>query len=259
MKSSLLVLAGLLGVGAVAGGTASMLQKAPTVPPLTAIPSPQSPGPEVVAPPDRPVALAPTVMTERPATAQPSPTRLNPDDRANATVTAERQVTQCKISMAIVKDDNPPLNVRSRPGMDGTIVGQLKDGSFVSVEREQDGWFKIVEPAGWIAKTKTASRCGQKVEQVSFRPGSTGAQLADEFLGSGSHKYRLSLAQGQTLRVRGTVGPMPAVIAPDGKYLVGLDEARGDWSIVLPRSGEYTFEMDSNFRGYKYEFSVDVR
>jgi hypothetical protein len=259
MKSSLLVLAGLLSAGVVAGGTASVLQKSPMpAPPVAVAPSPDR-GPQVTKAPDR-APDRPTLVQSSPVESSPTPiakARVNPDDRVQSNASG-RQVTRCEVAMAIVKDDNPPLNVRSRPGMDGEIIGQLKQGTFVSVKQEQDGWLAIAEPPGWIAKNKTASRCGRKVEQVRFSPGSRGATLSDEFLGTGSHQYKLSLGQGQTLRLTGAVGPMPAVIAPDGTYLLGIDEARSDWSVVLPSSGEYTLQMDSNFRGYKYEFAVEV-
>jgi hypothetical protein len=161
--------------------------------------------------------------------------------------------------MAIVNDDNPPLNVRTQPNADAAVVSTLENGIFVNVKQEKDGWFEIAEPAGWIAKSKTANRCGEKVEQVQFGPGKSDTELADEFLGTGSHQYKMQLAKGQKLTIQGEVGPMPAVIAPDGRYLVSMDEKPRSWSTELPSSGEYTFELDSNFRGYKYDFSVEVK
>lgn len=255
MKSAAYVIVSLLGVGAVAGGTVALRQPA-TVRPNVAptIVSTTPPTPTIAVLPDkpaepttkiRPIAAPATRATAAPTSSEPAQ--------------AIRKVSSCKILMAIVKDDNPPLNVRDQPSTAGAIVGTVTDGTFVSVKQEQSGWLEITEPQGWIAKTKTASQCGQKVEQVSFGAGQTSATLSDEFLGVGSHQYKLALGQGQTLTVKGEVGPMPAVIAPDGKYLVGMDEAKGTWATQLPSSGEYTFEMDSNFRGYKYDFSVDVK
>jgi hypothetical protein len=255
MKSAAYVIASLLGVGAVAGGTIALRQQpAPPPTPKAVSASPQAPT----------IAALPNKTTETLTKITPTPI-VPPATRATATPTSSepgpaiRKVSSCKILMAIVKDDNPPLNVRAQPNPDGAIVGTVSDGTFVSVKQERDGWLEITEPAGWIAKTKTASQCGQKVEQVSFGAGQTSATLSDEFLGAGSHQYKLALGQGQTLTVKGEVGPMPAVIGPDGKYLVGMDEARGTWATELPSTGEYTLEMDSNFRGYKYDFSVDVQ
>ncbi len=252
MKSAAYVIASLLGVGAVAGGTVALRRQAP--PPVPAAVSPAPQAPTIAALPDKtaepltkitPIAAPATGATATPNNSAPSQ--------------AIRKVSSCKILMAIVKDDNPPLNVRDQPNTAGAIVGTVTDGTFVTVKQEQAGWLEITEPQGWIAKSKTASQCGQKVEQVSFGAGQTSASLADEFLGVGSHRYKLALSQGQTLTVKGEVGPMPAVIAPDGKYLIGMDEAQGTWATALPSSGEYIFELDSNFRGYKYDFSVDVK
>jgi hypothetical protein len=254
MKAAAYVMASLLGVGAVAGSTIALRQQSAPPPALKAVsPVPQAPA----------IAVLPDKTAETPTQVIPSPiappvTRTVPPTNSSSSP-AIRKVSSCKILMAIVKDDNPPLNVRAQPNPDGAIVGTVADGTFVSVKQEQAGWLEITEPAGWIAKTKTASQCGQKVEQVRFGAGQTGATLADEFLGVGSHQYKFVLGQGQTLTVKGQVGPMPAVIAPDGKYLVGMDEARGSWATKLSTSGEYTLEMDSNFRGYKYDFAVDVQ
>jgi Bacterial SH3 domain len=252
MKSAAYVIVSLLGVGAVAGGTVALRQQPSPPPAPKAVASPQAPTIAVL--PDKTVEPPPKITPIAPPTTRATATPTN-----NEVSPAIRKVSSCKILMAIVKDDNPPLNVRDQPNGTSTIVGTVSDGTFVSVKQEQDGWLEITEPKGWIAKTKTASQCGQKVEQVSFGAGQTSATLTDEFLGAGSHQYKLALGKGQTLTVTGAVGPMPAVIAPDGKYLVGMDEAKGTWATELPSSGEYTFEMDSNFRGYKYEFLVDAK
>jgi hypothetical protein len=163
--------------------------------------------------------------------------------------------------MALVNDPNPPLQVRSEPSVEtGRVVGQLEDGVFVTVEREEQGWFKITIPLeGWIAKNRTVSTCGEKLETVRFAPGGDAAEIADEFVGTGSHQYRLQLDKGQTLSLKSEVGPLPSVQAPDGSYLTGMSEDRTTWSTQLPQSGEYTFEMESNYRGYKYDFVVQVK
>jgi hypothetical protein len=255
MKSAGYVIAGLLGAGAVAGGTVALRQPTPlaTPPSVTSAVSTVPQPPTIASLPDKPAIIPPTKITPTPITARPiAPTNPAP----NAAI---RQVSSCKILMAIVKDDNPPLNVRAQPDVTSPIVGTVTDGTFVSVKQEQSGWLEIAQPAGWIAKSKTASQCGQKTEQVRFSAGQTSATLADEFLGTGNHQYKLALSKGQTLTVKGGVGPMPAIVAPDGTYLVGLDQARGTWATTLPADGEYTFALDSNFRGYKYEFTIDVQ
>ena len=62
----------------------------------------------------------------------------------------------CKITQAVVSDPNPPLNVRSSPQVrDSEIVGKLNNNTFVSVAEEQNGWLRITDPPGWIAKNRT--------------------------------------------------------------------------------------------------------
>jgi hypothetical protein len=175
---------------------------------------------------------------------------------------AARQVKSCEITMAKVNDPESPLNVRSQPTTEGSqIVGTLRNGEFVTVEREQDGWLQISIPmSGWIAKNRTESGCNQKLEQVSFAAGQDQVTIRDRFIGTGSHRYVLQAKQGQTITVTREAGAFPAVIAPNGKYLTGdPDDRRTDWSGTAPQTGEYIFQLDSNFRGYPYAFSVQIQ
>jgi Bacterial SH3 domain len=163
--------------------------------------------------------------------------------------------------MAKVDDPNPPMNVRSLPETSSasTVLGQLKNGTFITIVDEQANWFQISTPIkGWVAKVNTDSNCNQKVERVSFPDGGTSALIADYFIGTGTHSYRLNLAKGQTLSIGSDRGPLPAIITPDGKFLSSMSEA-GTWSGTLPSTGDYTLQMESNFKGYKYAFSVKVK
>ncbi|MBE9033067.1 SH3 domain-containing protein [filamentous cyanobacterium LEGE 11480] len=261
MKTSALVLAGLLGAGTIAGGTMAVRREPAAPPPKPTIAAPSPTAPTVIAAPDIavPTPNEPTAAAPKPVQTPIAPTPKRTKPPVTVPGKLVRKVTSCKVLMAIVKDANPPLNVRSGPSTTDKIVGTINDGAFVSVKQEQNGWLEIATPAGWIAKSKTASRCGHKVEQVSFGRGNTGAAISDEFLGSGSHKYKMTLGKGQNLTIKGAVGPMPAVVSPEGKYIVGMDQAQGSWSTQLPSSGEYTFELDSNFKGYKYDFVVEVQ
>lgn len=255
MKSTAMtVLASMLSIGAIAGGTVAVMQRSqPTTPaPIVNNIKPQA-SPDTKPVPE-PVAIVP--KPELPASTQPE---TRPIAATKPNQKAQRTVEQCRVLMAIVKDNNPPLNVRAQPNTQAAIVGQLQDGTFVSVKQEADGWFQIAEPSGWIAKSKTASRCGEKTETVSFGTGESGTTISDEMLGTGSHRYKLQLSKGQTITVQGNVGPMPALVGPDGKHLIGMDQQSPKWSKELSSSGEYTLEMESNFRGYKYDFAVEVK
>jgi hypothetical protein len=249
------VLASMLGIGAIAGGTVAVMQRSQPNTPAPLEHNVQPPA-STTPPPQKEIAIvpkpeAPQAETPRHKTRPISTNKPNPK--------AQRIVERCRVLMAIVKDNNPPLNVRAQPNTQAAIVGQLQDGTFVSVKQEADGWFQIAEPSGWIATSKTASRCGEKTEVVSFSAGESGTTISDEMLGTGSHRYKFQLGKGQTLTVRGHTGPMPALVGPDGKHLIGMDQQSPTWSKELSSSGEYTLEMESNFRGYKYDFEVEVK
>ena len=168
----------------------------------------------------------------------------------------------CKISMAVVSDPNPPLNVRSIPQVNGSkIVGKLKNNTFVSVTQEQNGWLRITEPPGWIAKNRTESSCPNVKQQINFLPGGDEAIVKGRIIGGGSHSYRIRAAKGQIMTVRNRKGVFPLILTQNGKSLTG-DNYTGnetEWTGKMPVTGNYTFELDSNFRGFEYEFWVKLR
>ncbi|MEG3926633.1 MULTISPECIES: SH3 domain-containing protein [unclassified Microcoleus] len=168
----------------------------------------------------------------------------------------------CKITQAVVSDPNPPLNVRSIPQVSGSqIVGKLKNNTFVSVAEEQNGWLRIKAPPGWIAKNRTESSCSNVNEQINFLPGGDEAIVKGRIIGGGTHSYRIRAIKGQTMTVRSRKDVFPQIIAPGGKLLAGnpYEENLTEWTGKIPVTGNYTFQLDSNFRGYEYEFSVQVR
>ncbi|MEG3920867.1 MULTISPECIES: SH3 domain-containing protein [unclassified Microcoleus] len=168
----------------------------------------------------------------------------------------------CKISMAVVSDPNPPLNVRSIPQVRGSnVVGKLKNNTFVSVAEEQNGWLRITDPPGWIAKNRTESSCSNVTQQINFLPGGDEAIVKGRIIGGGSHSYRIRARKGQTMTVTNRQEVFPQIITPRGKLLAG-DPYQGnetEWTGKVPVTGNYTLQLDSNFRGYEYEFSVKLR
>ncbi|MEG4963311.1 MULTISPECIES: SH3 domain-containing protein [unclassified Microcoleus] len=169
----------------------------------------------------------------------------------------------CKITMAVVSDPNPPLNVRSIPQVRGSqIVGKLKNNTFVSVAEEQNGWLRITDPVpGWVAKRRTESSCSNVNQQINFLPGGDEAIVKGRIIGGGSHSYRIRARKGQTMTVRTRKEVFPQIITPGGKLLAG-DPYQGnetEWTGKIPVTGNYTLQLDSNFRGYEYEFSVKLR
>ncbi|MEB3295367.1 MAG: SH3 domain-containing protein [Synechococcales bacterium] len=211
------------------------------------------------APSITPSATDPTnpSPTATPA-ASPDASKLSP---AASPATADRTVESCKVTMAKVEDPNPPANVRSQPDSKAdNVVGTVKNGTFVTVEQMQEGWFRISTPVkGWIAKNITLSGCNQKTEQVRWTSGRTNFSIADQFIGTGSHVYRLQLTSGQTLTITGRKGPLPAIVAPDGVFLANMDDEKKSWVGAISKAGEYRIMLDSNFKGYKYNFEVEVK
>ena len=168
----------------------------------------------------------------------------------------------CKITQAVVSDPNPPLNVRLSPQLrDSQIVGKLNNNTFVSVAEEQNGWLRITDPPGWIAKNRTESSCSNVNQQINFLPGGDEAIVKGRIIGGGSHSYIIRAAKGQTMTVRNRKDVFPLIIAPGGKVLAGnpYEGNETEWTGKVPVTGNYTLQLDSNFRGYEYEFLVQVR
>jgi hypothetical protein len=80
-------------------------------------------------------------------------------------------------------------------------------------------------------------------------------------IGTGSHQYRLNLAAGQTLTIKNEADVFPLVLAPDQQSLnediAGTDAS--EWSISVPIAGEYVLQLDSNFRGFSYQFLITIQ
>jgi hypothetical protein len=170
----------------------------------------------------------------------------------------------CKITQAVVSDPNPPLNVRSKPQVsDSDVVGKLKNDTFVSVVQEQDGWLRITDPVpGWIAKNRTESSCASVKQQINFLPGGDAAIVKGRIIGGGSHSYLIRATKGQTMTVKNRKQVFPSIFTPDGKLFAGDPNTQGtktEWAGKMPVTGNYTFQLDSNFRGYEYEFSVRLQ
>lgn len=255
LNSPQIILFGLVALGVGTGVSYGLLQTQP--PSVT--PSPQ---PIVQTPP-----VTQTPVTQTPiATPEPIPTPdLTPPQPSEPPVVSSpvREIETCKMTQAKVNDPSSPLNVRSSPEVTSdNIVGQLEHGTWVTPLSERQGWLKIEEPVnGWIAANRTQRNCNLKVERISFAPGSTSTTVADHFIGGGSHQYKIQARQGQTITVTQEDGVFPVLTSPSGQNLVG-DYGYSDnpetWTGQLPETGEYTLELISNYKGYKYAFSVKI-
>ncbi len=236
---------------------------------LTGITSACSPSPSPASLGTDTISASPTQAPNSPSlttpTAPVTPTAQPLKPPSDQTPAANnRTVESCVTKMAIVDDPNPPLNVRSVPTTDGdNVVGQLKNGTLVMVAEEQNGWFQIKSPQkGWISKSQTANGCNEKVERISLSTNGAALQIADRFIGTGNHRYVVAVDQPQTLTLTRGRGPFPMVMAPDGTVLLGhdaADEKRSTWSGRLTQTGDYVVELESNFRGYRYAFSMELK
>lgn len=236
---------GFAALFAVIAGCSSAPQSSPSAPGTTSQPSPQSTESPIAAPQSVP--------------SQPSPVDSAPESEPT-TPNASRKVEKCVVRMARVNDPESPLNIRSSPNTSSNenIVGKLRNGSYVSIEDEQNGWYKISgETPGWIAKSKTESNCTEKIERVEL--GKDPIEIADSFIGAGSHKYLLNLTKGQKLTVTNDRDVFPMIVAPNGKDLTDYRENRKSWTGEIPATGDYAIIFDSNFKGYEYAISVEVR
>ncbi|MCY7273891.1 MAG: SH3 domain-containing protein [Phormidesmis sp. CAN_BIN44] len=254
---AILIAAGLTGVAAVTGVTSAVMQSQNSQPPSTGAPT------TIVSKPTdklNPVPTATPGSSQAPVSDPVKPTDPLPS-KPQEPEAASRKVESCKVTMAKIADANPPLNVRSNPTIaPNNIVGTLKNGTFVTVTKELDGWFAIATPIkGWIAQNQTDSGCNDKTERVSFGAGGNSVMIAERFVGTGSHRYRFNLGKGQTLSVRSDQRTLPRVVAPNGKDLFNADDRQTSWTGELATTGDYTLELDSNYKGYKYSFSVQVK
>ncbi len=257
---SVLIVAGLAGLAAVMGVTSAIMSQSPQ-PTVTISESPKAIASASPSPKPQATNFSPPKpqTTEAPAE---QPVDPSPESAPDKPAEALREVESCKVTMARVSDPNPPLNVRSTPNTtsDGTVVGQLKNGTFVTVISEQEGWFRISTPVkGWLSSKNVESGCNQKVERVSFGKGGSSAEISDRFIGVGSHEYHLNLAKGQTLTVRSEKGDLPLIFAPNGKVINDPQDGKQVWMSELPATGDYNLQMESNFKGYKYSFSIEVK
>ena len=278
--STQIIMVGLAGLATAVGVASATIQYSR---------SPQSPNPtitESVTLPKNPIVLVPTNNgeSEQPELLQatispieseasaPQPAKtpvVEPlvvagvSESKNGPVVITPPNSGCRIIQAVVNDPNPPLNVRSRPRVDDSkVVGTLKNNSFVTIVEEQNGWLRIKDPvAGWIAKNRTESSCAKVTQEINFLPGGDEAIVKGRIIGGGSHSYKIHAAKNQTMTVKNRKGVFPLILTQNGKSLMG-DKYTGnenEWTGKMPITGNYTFELDSNFRGFEYEFLVKLR
>ncbi|NJM45768.1 MAG: SH3 domain-containing protein [Alkalinema sp. RU_4_3] len=235
-KPAQLIAIGLTSLAALTGGAIAFLEKKPTD---------QS---SVVS---KPPSLTPSPTA--PEVSSPVPDKVSPKPDS-----PKKQPDRCDTSMAKVSDPNPPLNVRSAPDTSSNnITGKLQNGTYVTIEDETPDWYRIKSPTpGWIAKSKTVHACTEKRQQLTLLPSQT---IRGEFIGSGHHDYPLTLKSGQVLTLTPTKGPRPGLIDPSGKVLEPMGEETSAIVFNPQIDGDYTVYLESRFKGYGYEFAIEVK
>jgi len=231
--------------------------------------------------PEAPVGSAPNsaspsvVVSPAPSpSALPEPSPDAPAAQSNATVGSSATdsdaitIETCTIKMAQVDDPNSPLNLRPQPDTTGEPIAKLDNGTWLSVLAERGEWLQVkpldgeTAPTGWVARKLTRSTCNLKIAQITLQPGSTGLKIKDRFVGTGSHTYKLNITEGQTLVVSDVSGPAPVLLNASGETITPLaqaDDTNMGWSQKIPKTGEYLLELDSNAKGYDYQFAIALR
>jgi len=253
-----LILAGAIPFAVAIGMAAAMMQSTTkkTVPADSPAPSPIASNPPRSVSPQPANPIEPTAAPTNSPTPIANNTGVNPDQ-----TTPSRQIVSCKITMVKVDDPDAPLNVRAKPTITAeNVIGQVKNGTYLSVVIEQNGWLQISNPIqGWVAKSRTQSGCNIKVERVNFDPGNTRTEISDRFIGTGGHTYLVNGQAGQTMTLASQNETLPSVISPNGKLLVEMNDQRDRWTIKLPTTGDYKLQLDSNYKGYVYSFIVEIK
>lgn len=162
-NASVLAVAGAISLAALAGLMVACSQASVTeAPGATTNASP-------IATPASPSPRSPSSTSVPPTTRKPIAQKQTTERSTDSSPAANRAVESCVVKMALVNDPKPPLNVRSEPTTDGSkIVGQLKNGTLLTIADDQNGWLQIKTPLkGWVSKEQTVNGCNQKVERIS--------------------------------------------------------------------------------------------
>ncbi|MCS6814422.1 MAG: SH3 domain-containing protein [Cyanobacteria bacterium] len=281
MKTAYIWIGGGVVLAVIAGATIASLTRNPS----TSVTNPSSPSPTteavsptVVANPTGDPNANPTGDPSSVASPVPSPIEQTSDPTLGSSPVAIApqttgtsnpiQIVSCKITTVTVSDPDPPLNLRSTPEVKpDNIVGKLNNGTVLQVKTERDGWFQVSvaeggAATGWVSKQRTDHSCNQKVASITLKPGSVPVAISDRFVGSGTHEYQLTAKKGQTMVLTVKSGPAPYLLDPNGKLIAGDGQGGGitsSWSGALPADGRYTIAFDSNFRGYAYSISVQLK
>jgi Bacterial SH3 domain len=111
---------------------------------------------------------------------------VNPKPSQSSTLRPEQpklsalELAKSPNCQTLVTDPNPPLNIRSSPvTAKDNVVGNLKNGTLVTVINANEGWFQIAQPMrGWIYQNLTVTTCNGDRNKTSVNPTSPSDPIA---------------------------------------------------------------------------------
>ncbi len=167
----------------------------------------------------------------------------------------------CRVTTAVVRDPDPPLNVRAGPSVTAPIVGTLENGTLLFVGDRREGWLQITAPLnGWVAGNRVEQSCNEKEQRLTL--GEIPLPLRDRFLGPGVHRYRFEITTPQVLHLDNRGNDLEVFLYGPAGSLLGQPQHLGpqsQHSMALPVPGLHTLELNSNFRGYAYDFTARLQ
>jgi hypothetical protein len=97
-----------------------------------------------------------------------------------------------------------------------------------------------------------------QTEQVSFAPGTSGANLQDTVAVGQIRRYLLNCGTGQTMRIRTSQGSVRILIkSPNDQVLGEIAEGGNLWQGSLPTDGDYQIDVSSSSSS-NYLIAVEV-
>jgi hypothetical protein len=173
------------------------------------------------------------------------------------------------------------LNVRSGPGTNNPVVGQLGNGDRVRrlgcqlngntewceiemmTDMRERGWVSARYLSGDGASAPAASGDTTSEERVRFAPGTNGAELTGQLVQGASRRYVLGASDGQNLYFRLAAngpGMFYQIFNPDGSFLLDQMTADREYRGQLWQSGDHVIEVINRGNGaqsYNVIFSIE--
>jgi hypothetical protein len=108
------------------------------------------------------------------------------------------------------------------------------------------------------SSTATDIQPSVQTEQVSFAPGTSGANLQDNVAVGQIRRYLLNCGTGQTMRIRTSQGSVRILIkSPNDQVLGEIAEGGNLWQGSLPTDGDYQIDVSSSSSS-NYLIAVEV-